>query len=81
MTAQPLGTQGRVRLTEEQVKRLEAAVIRRNSRTFIDRDGITRTTQAARNEFIDSLVDFHKACGYLTVNQVARVKHILEAGK
>lgn len=70
---------GRVTLTDEQLERLEAAVIRRHSRTFVDRDGITRTTQATRNEFIDSLVDFHKARGYLTANQVARVAYILEA--
>lgn len=72
---------GRVTLTDEQMERLEAAIIRRHSRTFVDRDGITRTTQATRNEFIDSLFDFHKARGYLTERQYARVAYIVEAGQ
>lgn len=72
---------GRVTLTDEQMERLEAAIIRRHSYTFVDRYGITRTTQAARNEFVSSLVDFHKARGYLTQNQYARVAYIVEAGQ
>lgn len=80
MNAQPTPAE-RVRLTDEQLARLEAATVRRHSRTFTDRDGITRTTQAARSEFIDSLVEFYRARGYLTTKQVARVSHILEAQK
>ena len=70
-----------VRLTDEQLQRLEAAIIGRPARTFIDRGGITRTTSVYINEFVSNLVKFYKARGYLTVNQYARVAHILEAGR
>lgn len=78
MNAQP-ATSEHIRLTDEQLARLEAAVIGRPARTFIDRDGITRTTQVYINQFVSNLVKFHKAHGYLTARQVGCVKHILEA--
>lgn len=68
-----------VRLTDEQLARLEAAIIGRPARTFVDRGGITRTTQVYINEFVSNLVQFYQSHGYLTARQAGCVKHILEA--
>lgn len=46
MNARPAPSE-RVRLTDEQLARLEAAVIGRPARTFVDQGGITRTTPIA----------------------------------
>lgn len=78
MTAQPVGTQGRVRLTEEQVKRLEAAIIRRPARKYVDPFGNTRVTQVSINQFVSSLVKFYRLYGYLTAKQYALIAHIVQ---
>lgn len=70
-----------VTLSPEQLARLEAAIIRRPSRTYIDRDGNTRWTQVSINQFISQLVKFHRAHGYLTDKQLACVSHIVQADK
>lgn len=71
----------RVTLTPEQLARLEAAIIARPPRTFEDRDGITRVTQAYINQFASSLYKFHKAHGYLTDKQIACVAHVVQVEK
>lgn len=70
-----------ITLTPEQLARLEAAIVSRPARTFVDRNGITRTTQVYINHFVSSLVKFHKFHGYLTDKQLARVAHIVQANK
>lgn len=66
-----------VRLTDAQLARLEAVIIT-PGRTFIDRGGITRTTQAYVNNFFSSLAKFHRSHGYLTSGQYARIAHIVQ---
>lgn len=67
-----------VTLSPVQLERLEAAIIRYPSRTYIDRGGITRVSSAVINEFVSSLVRFYGQHGYLTANQYARIAHIVQ---
>lgn len=67
----------RVTLTASQLERLDKAVVRRHARTFVDRDGITRVTSSVHDPFYASLVSYHRAHGYLTGRQYARIAWIV----
>lgn len=71
-------TNERVKLTAPQVERLNDAIILYPSRTWVDRDGITRTSSAVINDFVSSLARFYREHGYLTAKQYARIACIVE---
>lgn len=79
MNAQPAPPE-HIRLTDEQLARLEAAIIRRPARKYIDPFGNTRVTQISINQFVSSLVKFYRFYGYLTAKQYALVAHIVQVG-
>lgn len=66
-----------VTLDAAQLAKLEAAFIRYPSRTVIDQDGNTRTTSAVIDQFVSSLLSYHRKHGYLTAKQFAAVKDIV----
>jgi hypothetical protein len=66
-----------VTLDAAQLARLEAAFIRYPSRQVIDRDGNTRTTNAVIDQFVASLLAYHRKHGYLTAKQFSAVKNVV----
>lgn len=70
-----------VTLDAAQLARLEAAIIRRPGRKFVDQGGITRVTAPVIDEFVSSLVRYHRKHGHLTERQFAAVKDFIAANE